>query len=104
MVWAFWVRIVVIQTLVLQDVDLHHKYPVFFAIPRGTTGKTTEVTVEDKGVGLPPDVDPSDPKSNLVFLKSRAVAINIDITTEPGAGVSVYIEFELARETVGIRG
>lgn len=62
------------------------------------------VTVEDNGVGLPPDIDPSDPKSNLAFLKSRVAAINgsIDVTSEPGEGVSVHIEFELGR--VGMRG
>lgn len=62
------------------------------------------VTVEDNGVGLPPDADPTDPKSNLAFLKSRVAAINgtIDITSEPGAGVSVHIEFELASEKVGV--
>lgn len=54
------------------------------------------VTVEDNGIGLSP-ADPSDPKSNLAFLKSRVAALdgNIDITSEPGAGVSIHIEFEL---------
>ncbi len=59
------------------------------------------VTVEDNGVGLPPDVDPTDTKSNLAFLKSRVAAINgnIDITSEPGAGVSVHVEFELGNQS-----